>query len=257
MESGTQEVDLKRSIAGKKGGKRRVELHGNPGTIEGRSLGGTRSMSTHKLKRTGFKILRKIIVPQQSVPFAELLGIFMGDGHVGEYQASVVTNSETDLEHAHYIQQLLKDLFGVPATLTLRKDKKACTVLASSKELCNFFEGQGIPKGNKLRKGMRIPQWVDSNRDYRYAFVRGLIDTDGCVYFDRHRVKEVSYSSVCIAFTNASNILLSYVEEMLKSEGLHPTRWGRNIRLRRRSEVLWYAREIGFSNPKHAAKITV
>lgn len=244
------------SIA-QKGGKRRIELHGNPGTLEGRKLGGERSMATHKKRKTAFKTLRKVKAPSQSVALAELLGVFYGDGHVGEYQASVVTSSDTDLEHAHYIRTSIQELFGIAPSLSLRKDKNACVVLVSSKEFCNLMEGMGMPRGNKIEKGISIPTWVTNQSEYSRALLRGLIDTDGCVYQDRHRVKGKEYTSTCIAYTSASPELTEFVYDALIGEGYHPTRWGRHVRLRRRNDVASYAKIIGFSNPKHARKIAV
>lgn len=243
--------------AGSLGGRRRIELHGNPGTVEGRRLGGLRSIDTHKKSKTAFKTLRKINFPRPSARLAELLGIIMGDGHVGLYQTSVVTNSETDIEHARYIQLLMGSLFNIPVSFSERRDKKACTVLISSKEVCRFLEQNGIPRGNKLAGTMQVPTWIQKNNLYKTAFLRGLMDTDGTVYLDKHVIKGKQYVSTCIAFTNASKTLLCFVKQTLREEGYNPTVWGRHVRLRRRKEVLRYAAEIGFSNPKHSRKITV
>ncbi len=244
------------SIA-RKGGKRRIELYGNPGTAEGRKRGGERSIATHSKRKTAFRTLRKIKFPQPSVALAELLGIFYGDGHIGEYQASVVTSSDTDLELAHYIRASIKELFGILPALSFRRDKNACTVLVSSKEFSRFMEGMGMPCGNKIKKGISIPVWVTNNTNYSRALLRGLIDTDGCVYQDRHRVKGKEYTSTCIAFTSASPELTSFVYEALGREGYRPTLWGRNVRLRRRNDVASYTKTIGFNNPKHVRKIGV
>lgn len=229
----------------------------NFGTPEGRRLGGQRSLTTHRLKKTGFNTLRKVRFPRPSARLAELLGIFYGDGHVGVYQASVVTSSETDREHAFYVKELIEKLFKVPVSLSFRRDKKACVILVSSKEVCRFLQMMGMPAGNKIVKGIRIPEWVQSDIRYSRFLLRGLIDTDGCVYEDRHTVKGNAYTSTCIAFTSASSELIEFVYSAMKAEGYTPTRWGRNVRLRRQLDVQSYAKHIGFSNPKHAMKIRV
>src|SRR3989344_4724606 len=96
------------------GGLARIRLHGNPGTAEGRRLGGIRSLASHRKKLDGFVLLRHVQFPRQSVALAELLGILAGDGHVGVYQVTVTTNSLTDKEHAKYVKSLLEGLFKVP-----------------------------------------------------------------------------------------------------------------------------------------------
>lgn len=129
----------------------------NFGTPEGRKLGGMRSLRTHRLNKTGFNTLRKVRFPRPSARLAELLGIFYGDGHVGMYQASVVTSSETDMDHAHYVRTLMQGLFKVPVSLSFRRDKKACVILVSSKEVCRFFQMMGMPSGDKIERGIQIP----------------------------------------------------------------------------------------------------
>ncbi len=115
----------------------------------------------------------------------------------------------------------------------------------------------GLKSGNKTTRQVDVPSWVAKNADFSRACIRGLVDTDGCVYVDRHKVKGKTYESYGIAFTNASLPLLDFVENKLKEFGYSPTRFGRHIRLRRRPEIFRYIKEIGFSNPKHSRKIKV
>jgi hypothetical protein len=246
-----------KALAGSLGGKARFRVHGNPGTPAGRRLGGLNSLVTHRLRKTGFQTLREIATPQKSERLAELMGILAGDGHVGMYQTSVITNAETDHEHARHVQKLLVEAFRLPVSLKRIKNSNAIIVLLSSKNACDFLRTAGMSTSNKTRDQLTPPQWVLRRATFRNAFLRGLIDTDGCVYLDRHSIKGKEYSSLCIAFTNASIPLLDFVENTMQENELSPTRWGRHVRLRRRNDVLRYSREIGFSNPKHARKIVV
>lgn len=240
-----------------KGGLARIALHGNPGTKDGRILGGLRSIVTHTLKPSGFKTILKIRKPKHSAKLAELMGILMGDGHVGVYQASVATSSETDSEHAYFVAELFGTIFGIHPTVTKRANKNVLTIVLSSKMACSHLVALGMPQGNKLKMGLYPPTWIINNPAYAAAFVRGLIDTDGCVYEDRHIIKGKTYTSTCIAFTSASSELLDYLQEFLISRAISATRWGRHVRIRRKKDVAKYAQEIGFSNPKHARKIGV
>lgn len=243
--------------AGSLGGKARFRTHGNPGTPAGRRLGGLNSLATHRLQKTKFKTLRNIEKPSKSEKLAELMGVLAGDGHVGKYQTSVTTNVETDYEHALFIQGLLKEIFRLPVSLTRIRGCNALVILLSSKNVCDFLRAMGISTTNKTKDQLAPPAWIYSHVKFKNAFLRGLIDTDGCVYFDRHKIKGKEYSSLCIAFTNASMPLLDFVENTLRENKFSPTRWGRHVRLRRRTDVLRYSKEIGFSNLKHARKIMV
>lgn len=248
---------MNKETKARKGGLERIRLYGNPGTAAGRTLGGMKSLATHKKNRTGFKTLVHVRTPRKSIPLAELLGVFMGDGHLGEYQMYLVTNSETDLEHAQFVQGLLESIFGLKASARKRKDSKAVIVTLSSKMACVYMHKIGMPYGNKLIMSLQPPEWILSDARYKKAFLRGLIDTDGTVYEDRHFIKRKAYSSTCVAFTSASPVLLTFVEKTWRELGFSPTISGRDVRLRRRNDVLGYATRVGFSNPKHARKIKV
>src|SRR3989344_38781 len=240
----------------KAGGIARIRLHGNPGTPEGRRLGGIRSLKTHQARKTGFRLLRRIKFPSSSAQLAELLGILAGDGHIGEYQTTITTNSITDIQHAHYTQKLLEELFRVPVSLTFRKGKKACVVVVSSKEITRFLVTKGMKIGHKIRGGLRMPAWIRSRKKYRMAFVRGLFDTDGCVYVDTHHIKGKGYRNMGMAFTNRSLPLLIDFKEALESYGLHPTQKTKyTLFLRRKEDIRRYFGVIGSSNPKHAEKV--
>ncbi len=238
--------------AGHLGGLARMKKYGNPGTQAGRRLGGLNSIKTHKLKNTGFNTLKKIIFPKKSKELAELIGIFMGDGHVGKYQSSITTNSQTDVSHALYVKNLLEKLFNVRANLRFRSDSKACELVVSSKEVSRFLESQGMPCGSKIRDGVRIPEWIIRNDVFIKAFLRGLFDTDGCVYMDNHKYKNLVYKNIGIAFTNYELSILAFFKDQLESLGLHPTQKTKHtVFLRRSKEIQRYFDLVGTSNPKH------
>lgn len=234
-----------------------MEKYGNPGTAEGRKRGGIESIKTHLSRESAFKRLKKVKKPRHSARLAELIGILMGDGHLGVYQVTVSTSLETDTEHAVFVSSLFQSVFGIEASTVMRRSRNVLIVTLSSKMACDYLRAVGMATGNKLTTGLYPPKWIVENESYCKAFIRGLIDTDGCVYEDRHTVKGKEYSSKCVAFTSASPDLLSFVSDQLKRWEFKPTSWGRHVRIRRQKEVLRYAHEIGFSNPKHKRKIEV
>ena len=249
------DVDRLRMI-GRKGGFARAALYGNFGTPDGRRKGGLNSIQTHIKNKTGFKVLKPISYPKHSVRLAELVGILMGDGHVGPYQTIMTTNSDTDLQHALFVKKLFEQLFNVRAHLSNRQDRKVCEVTVSSKSVCHFLEGQGIPQGNKITMGVCIPNWIKKNSLYRKAFVRGLFDTDGCVYVDTHRRDQKVYKNLGMAFVNQSLPILSFFKETLEFFGLHPTQKTKfRVFLRRREDIRLYFDVIGSSNEKHLKKV--
>lgn len=241
-----------KSEAGRIGGLARQARYGDLGTPEGRRLGGLRSQATHKKHTTGFNLLKKVKLPKYSVALAELCGILAGDGHVGTYQVSMTTNARTDKQHARHVQTLFTEIFQIRATIAKRSDSNAVVVVASSKVLCDFFKKIGLTQGNKVLEQLPIPKWVELNTFYAQAFVRGLFDTDGCVYSDTHVIREKTYKNIGIAFVNRSLPLLGFFKNTIESLGLHPTQKTKyTVFLRRKKDIVRYFEIIGSSNEKH------
>ncbi len=235
-----------------------MRLYGNPGTAEGRRLGGLRSVAAQqkKPKPNGFVVLRPIPFPRESVLLAELLGIVAGDGHIDTYQTSVSTNSETDLDHALYVKALFERLFPIRASFSFRSDCKACVVVVNSKNIGDILVKKGMIRGHKIRGGLRMPEWIVARKKYRLAFIRGVFDTDGCIYTDHHTIRGRLYENLGMAFTNRSLPLLLDFKDTLESIGLHPTQKTKyTVFLRREKDIKTYFEVIGSSNPKHSQKV--
>lgn len=240
---------------GRLGGLARKSLYGNFGTLQGRQKGGLHSLVTHRKRGTGFKMLKSIRRPRYSKDLAEFIGIMLGDGHVGVYQATVTTNVNTDLEHARYVVTLTEKLFGIQARISYRKDSRACVVVISSREVCDFLKKHGLPHGNKVRDGVRIPEWIVANKLYASRCIRGLFDTDGSVYMDRHFIKGKKYCNLGIAFVNRSAPILTFFKHTLQDMHYHPTQKTTfEVFLRRAAEIDDYFKKVGSSNPKHLAR---
>lgn len=260
--SGLEESDFKPQVlkdywhitdAAKKGGSARMKIYGDLGTPEGRRKGGLASLKTHSKGLSGFKILRHVERPRYSEDLAELMGILFGDGHLSEFQVSMTTNSITDVEHAEYTRRLFRKLFRINASITKRKRDNAINVVASSKNLVNLLNKMGMPIGNKLEHGLLVPLWISRSRNYQKAFLRGLFDTDGCIYLDRHIIRGKQYKHMGWTITSYSKSLVEGVIGILHNMGFGPTYrvTQKSVFLRRTAEIVRYFSEIGSSNQKH------
>lgn len=247
---------MTRKEAARIGGLARAAKYGSPGTAEGRRLGGLRSMRTHMKNKTGFYVLRKIKTPRHSRDLAEMLGIAVGDGGLTRYQLTITTNSETDREHARHSQRLLVKLFGVSASMMKRKGENTLRVVVSSKALVTFLNVLGMPIGNKIKNNIGVPGWIYSKKGYKKAFLRGLFDTDGCVYLDKHRIRGRLYRNMGWTITSYSAKLCLGVISLLKDLGFSPTQRStqKSIYLRKRRDIERYFSEIGTSNKKHLVR---
>ncbi len=244
---------LTKSQVGRLGALARMSKYGNPGTLEGRRKGGINSILRNNRLPGKFKLAKKHKSPQDCPLLAEFLGILFGDGHLSDYQVLVTTNSETDIKHALYIKRIIKKLFNLNAALTFKKKQKAVNVVVSSVNLVNWLSLKGMPKGNKLKIGFSVPNWITDNDEYCKKFIRGLFDTDGSVYVDKHLIKGKIYQNQGWAFTSYSVKLRNDILNLLRSFGYSPTlrESQRSVYMRRREDIEKYFKEIGSSNPKH------
>lgn len=239
--------------AARKGAYKRMELYGDLGTPEGRIKGGINSYKKHKRKPSKFKILKIIKRPKNSESLAEFLGILIGDGHLSYYQVSITTNSKTDKEHALFVKNTAEKLFNIEAKIKNKSKENTINVVISSRSAVKFLNKKGMPIGNKLTNGLSAPSWIVKNRLYQKAFLRGLFDTDGCIYIDTHRTKNKVYKHLGWTITSYSNKLIADILLILKNMGFSPTNRAsqKSVYLRKQKEISRYFSEIGSSNPKH------
>ncbi|MDO8592656.1 MAG: LAGLIDADG family homing endonuclease [bacterium] len=239
--------------ASRKGGLARFSKYGNIGTAEGRRRGGLTSIAIHKKNGTLFNNIKPIKKSSKSEKLAEFFGIMFGDGHLSNYQASVTTSSETDKEHALHTKKLIQELFNIKPSFKIRKQENVVIVVASSRNLVKFLNKNGMPIGNKIENKLTAPDWIKNNSLYRKAFIRGLFDTDGCVYLDTHRINKKTYKHLGLTITSYADNLILDIIDFLRSLGFSPTnrKTQKSVFLRRQQEIVRYFKEIGTNNPKH------
>lgn len=196
---------------------------------------------------------KEVALPKFSKSLAEFFGIMMGDGGINnEWQANITVNSVKDLEYSEYVSNLCRDLFGIEPVIRKRKNTKALVISLSSVSIVDFLVLNGLPRGNKLKKGLSIPEWVLGKALYKKACVRGLIDTDGCMFVHVHQIKGKVYNNIGLTFTNYSLELILQVAEIFHEFGVvpHISKNGRDIYLYQADSVLRYLKIFGTSNSR-------
>lgn len=239
--------------AGKIGLKKHFEIYGSsPSTFESRRKGGLNSLKTHKLKNTGFFLIKEIKIPLKNTKLAELMGALAGDGGLSSKQMNFYLNLKKDQPYADILTNIINELFRVKVSQIKREKVSTLVLTVSSTRLICFLRNCGLPVGNKIKQGIDIPSWVYKHKSWEKAFIRGLFDTDGCTYVDHHKYKNKIYGHISIAITSYSNVLLSNVYGLLLDLGYKPTiNNKRNVLLRRENEVLKFFREIKPHNKAH------
>lgn len=250
--------------AAKRGGRATAGKHGGPGTMEGRRKGGKESQLKRKLFPELYQNcnLRKIIkIPHKSSELAEFFGIFLGDGGISNAsQITITFNKKNDRGYSCKVKKIIKNLFGIiPAIykLSSSKSENVIRLVVSSANLVDFLEKNGIRKGNKVRNQVDVPPWIKKNLEFSKSCLRGLVDTDGGVYYHRHISNGCKSLNIGLCFTNKSVPLLNFVKKTLERLNFNPkvSSGGYNIFLYREPEVLRYEKEIDFRNSYQKERI--
>jgi intein/homing endonuclease len=194
----------------------------------------------------------KLLFPEISTSLAECVGILIGDGGISNYQVTVSLNHITDKSYSRFVVALFTGLFGESPQVYHRTQESVYSITYSRVQLVRYLSSLGLPIGNKIKQKIDIPIWVKNDSNLTIACLRGLVDTDGCVFTHRYKVKGREYSYKKLSFTSASPLLLSSVYTVLTSLDFHPRKGvNHDIWLERKDDVRRYFAVIGSHNPKH------
>lgn len=195
--------------------------------------------------------------PRKSIELAEFIGIMLGDGGFTSHnrQIQITLNNRDDKEYIEFVCHLIEKLFKKKPSVFKCKDAVASKISVSSVNLVDYLVSVGLKTGNKFKLQVDIPDWIKNDKAYSIACVRGLVDTDGCIFNHRYKVNNKFYSYKKLSFTSYCQPMRKSVYDILKSLGIKP-RWFsyRDIRIDSRKDMEIYFRLIGSSNPKHLNK---
>lgn len=201
---------------------------------------------------------RKIItLPNKCNELAEFLGIVFGDGGIGNpWQLVITLNIEKDTDYIGYVAELISRLFDLKVRIWSRKTTKAVLIVCSSSTLVEYLHSIGVVKGNKIAQSFDIPTWIHDSASFEKAFVRGIVDTDGCLYTHRHIVGNHQYTNLGFCFASYSPKLLNSVAHIFAKNGIIPHICNKNrwICLYAKDAIGKYLEVFGSSNSRIYAK---
>ncbi len=192
-------------------------------------------------------------LPPKSKALAEFVGIVLGDGGITKRQVTITLHGIDDKEYVGFVTKLIMRLFKLNPSLTGRKNDRAVDITISRTKLVNYLtEKLSLRIGNKVKQQVNIPDWIQENKNFKVSCVRGLIDTDGCIFTHKYKVRNKEYSYKKLSFTSRSEPLRQSVFQILQEMGL-------KVRLTKKydvwidspHEVKRYLSIIGSHNPKH------
>ena len=198
---------------------------------------------------------KTILIPPESEKLAELIGIIHGDGgNNNPWQLVITMNSNSDLEYSQYVKNLINSLFDIKIAIRKRRNRNAIVLVSSGRNLIDFLVRKGAVRGNKVKQQIDAPNWIMNNELYKINFVRGLVDTDGCLYIHKHFTKQGSklHQNIGLCFSNSSLNLIKRVSRILKGNKIEPhiSKNKKNVYLYSLKSVKNYLDIFGSSNPR-------
>ncbi len=186
---------------------------------------------------------------------AELIGMYLGDGNLGNYPKYTKKKSKlprcsylriycniNEKQYASEINNILIKVFNKRPYMRERPEESIVYFEISLKNLGLYL---GFPVGDKIKNKVDIPEWIFAKKQYLSSCLRGLFDTDGCCY-------RTGGKYLIINYTNLNQVLLKSIHRGLEILGFHPfSRGNKNVELGRQGEVRKFFDKIRPRNIKH------
>ncbi len=167
---------------------------------------------------------------KKSGDLAELIGVTLGDGHIGKFPRTENLAIFSNRKNIGFIERyalLIKKVFKKKASVG--NHGKGCTKISIYQK--KISERLQIPSGDRGKLKIEIPDWIKGNKPYLKRYLRGLYEAEGsfCVHKPTYTYK--------FLFSNRNDSLLNNVFESLRFLGFHPHRSTNQIQISRKEEV--------------------
>ena len=185
---------------------------------------------------------RPIVI--EADPYAELLGLYLGDGHITDLARTQRLRLFLDTRYPVIVddaERLIRTMLpGNRVGRMAAEEGRMAVVWGYSSHLSCLFPQHG--DGKKHKRAIVLEPWQrELVAAAPWALLRGLIRSDGCVFMNRTgRYEYLSYE-----FANLSSDILELCEETCRRVGLRPRRYARAIRLYRREDVALLVEHVG------------
>lgn len=194
---------------------------------------------------------------------AELIGMHIGDGTLylaGKTIVWELRGSVNEKEFYEHVKNLIKNEFDVEVIPKYR-GIDSYGIQTTNKLITSFFVERGFFPGKKVYT-VRIPEYIkNADTKIKQSFIRGLFDTDGCVWFSKNRTEYRYYPK--IEFNFASKYLSEDLFNLLTELNFKAHKWntkredgiGFKICMAGFKNLDKWIKEINPSNAKHKNRI--
>lgn len=176
--------------------------------------------------------------------YAELLGLYLGDGHIVRTSRSDRLRLFLDTRYEGIVseaQDLLRRCFPAQQVGRFRTGKGTTTILSLyCTHLACLFPQHGV--GRKHNRDIVLEDWQTRIVEREpWKFLRGLIRSDGCVFVNRTG----PYEYVCYEFSNRSMQIRELFMDACDRVDVSYRAYRRYVRIYRRPSVALMHRHVG------------
>ena|GEM_PF-1445742 len=231
--------------------------------------------SGNLLSQNCFKAQKQNSYMSEQLPLSEELCAFVGaiigdgciDGYLtkgGKSKHHVFITGDANFDRHYlsfYLSSIAKSVFDAKPHLYFRKKQRAMSLTFYDKNIFDCLTKRfGFVAGNKTFT-VKIPEEIlAAEEELAFATIRGIFDTDGCVFFDNRKIYRKTYGRIILK--TVSTPLYEQLNEFLgKYFSLYSAtkKWNGKriyeITIYGNKQIEKWMRLIGFSNDRHLFKI--
>ena len=209
---------------------------------------------------------------------AEICGAIVGDGWIQKRGCSMVIAGHMTEDRDYYNQHFIS-LFSKNFIKVNPKEFPYWRVYGFGmykKKFVQELSNLGIPSSKKVNI-VRLPQWIfNSKKEIKYSFLRGLFDTDGCIYMYKSYGKwdkgfrSIYHHKPRIVITSVSKDLIYDLIDLGKEVSINfkgpkirkgGFKYNKNnsdsyiLEINKIQEIInWFEKTVKPKNPKHITK---
>ena len=196
----------------------------------------------------------------------EFIGAFIGDGFFNCYKNKIYQiefSGDRRYDYNYYLKTIIplikKEIPGLNPHIIFPKNKNTLKIRFFSKELFCFLKQEFNFKPGVKTYTVVIPdRIISAGEEYIRKTIRGIFDTDGCIFLDKRKIYKKPYSRIVLQ--TVSKPLYDQLKEILsrKFSIRHGKNANRNIyyiEVYGFDNLKKWMSEIGFSNERHLNRL--
>ena len=193
---------------------------------------------------------------------AEFYGILIGDGCVSKFISQrrshhairIDGNSLTDIQYYNdHLKPLIERIVNRTVKVKFRKVGNCIFIMFEYKDFAVFLNSRlGFPFGKKGE--ITIDKKFIENQQYLIAILRGLFDTDGCLYFTKNNSKNRYYP--IIEISTHSRVLVNQLYQVFSNLKFRVkiSHFKDSVKLHGKDNLIKFMHFIGSNHPDKMSK---